>query len=204
MPRRESITGRPECRAVKPLSRVPDSMVQLKLESDRSVNGFAAGMTMQDSPSVDNLAFEETTQLSDSHTVSRFEDERHGLVVEQHLEGTAVEGTLRSWTVVTNNGKAPVSLEYLSSFVLSGITPFAADAAPGRLKVHRFRSWWSNEGRLTSETLEELHLERSWIGFNLVSERFGQVGTSGARGSLFQRNFQALGFGKCFLVLVVG
>ncbi len=181
VPRRESITGRPECRAVKPLSRVPDSMVQLKLESDRSLNGFVAGTTMQDSPSVDNLQLIETSQVNDSYTVSRFEDERHGLVVEQHLEGTAVEGTLLSWTVVTNSGDAPVSLEYLSSFVLSDITPFAADDAPGRLKVHRFRSWWSNEGRHTSETLEELHLERSWIGFNLVSERFGQVGTMPVR-----------------------
>ncbi|MGZ0708996.1 glycoside hydrolase family 36 protein [Coraliomargarita sp. W4R53] len=179
--RRSAITGRPECRKIKALPSVPDSMVQLKLEEDHSGNGFIAGITMQDSVSVDNLKLAEASPIDDCKIVTTFHDERHQLSVEQHLEATAVEGTLRSWTTITNNGDQPVSLELLSSFVLSGITPFTDDDAPGRLKVHRFRSWWSNEGRLCSESLEDLHLERSWVGANLVSERFGQVGTMPVR-----------------------
>jgi alpha-galactosidase len=139
-------------------------------------------MTMQDSLSVDNLKHCEQAESADAASiVTTFEDARHNLKIEQHLESTAVEGTLRSWTSITNNGDHPVSLEYLTSFVLSGITPFSVDDAPGRLRVHRFRSWWSNEGRLSSESVEDLHLDRSWAGFNLVSERFGQVGTMPVR-----------------------
>ena len=69
----------------------------------------------------------------------------------------------------------------LSSFSLAGITPFAPDDAPGRLRVHRFRSGWSAEGRLVTESIEDLHLERSWSGAAAFSERFGQTGTMPVR-----------------------
>ncbi len=181
VPHRVAITDRPECRAVKPLAAVPDSMVQLKLASDHSAGGFIAGMTLQDSASLDHLKWRPCDNSHTTQIVTTFEDARHQLTVEQHLEGTAVAGTLRSWTTITNHGKQAVDLEYLTSFVLSGITPFAPDDAPGRLKVHRFRTTWSNEAKLSSESLEALHLERSWVGFNLVSERFGQVGSMPVR-----------------------
>jgi alpha-galactosidase len=179
--RRTAITGRPECKKVTPTVFVPDSMVQLKLENDTASGGFIAGTTMQNSTSIDHLKLNEPVPTNDSKIVTSFYDERHQLQVEQHLEATAVEGTLRAWTTITNHGEQPVSLQLLSSFVLSGITPFTDDDAPGRLQVHRFRSWWSNEGRLCSESLEDLHLDRSWAGFNIVSERFGQVGTMPVR-----------------------
>lgn len=181
IPRRDDISNRPECKASSPVTTVPDSMVQLKLEDDHSSGGFIAGMTMQDSPSVDNLKLVDSSIVDSSKIVTTFEDTRRPLKVTQHLEATAVEGTLRSWATVTNNGSQPVTLEMLSSFVMSGITPFSENDAPGCLRVHRFRSWWSNEGRLASESLESLQLERSWSGFNLSSERFGQVGTMPVR-----------------------
>jgi len=180
--RRSQITERPEFRSSQLVTSVPDSMVQIKLESDHSTGGFVAGMTMQDSLTVDHLVLDaDSSTQSASHTITVFRDPRNGLKIEQHLESTAVEGTLRSWTQIENCGDAPVSLEYLTSFVLSGITAFTDDDAPETLKVHRFRSWWSNEGRLVTESTEDLHLERSWAGFNLVSERFGQVGTMPVR-----------------------
>jgi alpha-galactosidase len=180
--RRAEILGLPESNGVfKPLTELPDSMVQLKLVGDTSSHGFVEGLTMQDSESVENLKACHDCSIADKSIVTGFEDARHQLSVEQHLEATAVEGTLRAWTTITNHGNRPVSLEFLTSFVLSGITPFAENDAPGRLKVHRFRSSWSHEGRLASDSIESLHLERSWIGYNLVSERFGQLGTMPVR-----------------------
>jgi alpha-galactosidase len=177
---RQRITGRPECKASNPRPCSPDSMVQLKWESDNSAGGFTSGMTMQDSPSVDHL--ERVGEvIGADRIVTRFEDKRHHILIEHHLEAGRVEGTLRSWTHVVNQGETPLTMDMLSSFVLSGITPFASDDAPGRLRIHRFRTWWSNEARLCSESAEALHLERSWAGFNLVSERFGQVGTMPVR-----------------------
>ncbi|MDQ8207620.1 alpha-galactosidase [Coraliomargarita sp. SDUM461003] len=178
---RSAITDRPECKKLNPVINVPDSMVQLKLEDDISSGGFIAGMSMQNSSSIDYLEQREAVSTDDSKIITAFHDPRHQLVVEQHLEATEVEGTLRAWTTLTNHGDQAVSLELLTSFVISGITPFVDNDAPGRLKIHRFRSWWSNEGRLCSESLEDLHLERNWCGFNTVSERFGQVGTMPVR-----------------------
>jgi alpha-galactosidase len=81
----------------------------------------------------------------------------------------------------TNGSVKPVTLEMLSSFSLSGLTPFAPDDAPGRMQVHRFRSGWSSEGRSETRSIEELHLERSWTGVAAFSERFGQLGTMPVR-----------------------
>ena len=72
-------------------------------------------------------------------------------------------------------------MEMLASFSLGGITPFHQADAEGRLKVHRFRSVWSAEGRHECRSIEELHLERSWSGAGAFSERFGQLGTMPVR-----------------------
>ncbi|MFZ4716328.1 MAG: glycoside hydrolase family 36 protein, partial [Chthoniobacterales bacterium] len=83
---------------------------------------------------------------------------------------------------VVNAGKKPVTLEMLTSFSLGGLTPYAADDAPNRLMVHRYRTSWTMEGRLESRSIEDLHLERSWLGGGIASERFGQVGSKPVRG----------------------
>lgn len=178
---RSTITGLPECRATTPNIIVPDNMVQLKLTDDNSAGGFLNGMTMQDSDSVRNLKCEAKESDFDGETLVTTFTNDAGLLVQQTLVPTPVPGSFRSWTTVTNNGSEPISLEHLTSFVLSGVTPFAADDAPGRLRLHRFRSWWSNEGRHENQLLEDLHLQRSWSGFGPVSERFGQVGTMPVR-----------------------
>jgi len=69
----------------------------------------------------------------------------------------------------------------ISSISLAGLSPFACDDAAGRLKVHRFRSGWSAEGRLVTETIEDPHLEPSWSGATAFSERFGQTATMPVR-----------------------
>jgi alpha-galactosidase len=83
---------------------------------------------------------------------------------------------------VRNAGKKPVTLEMLSSFSLGGMSPYAHDDAPNRLLVHRYRSTWSAEGRLDTQGIEDLQLERSWIGHGIACERFGQVGSMPVRG----------------------
>jgi alpha-galactosidase len=100
--------------------------------------------------------------------------------VSPRCSATALHGFTVSMTF-TNGSSAPVTLEMLASFSLSGITPFHEADAPGRLRVHRFRSGWSAEGRHECRGIEELHLERSWSGAGGFSERFGQLGTMPVR-----------------------
>jgi alpha-galactosidase len=182
VPRRPHITGRPECRHTVRNAVTFDSLVQVKLAEDHAGGGFLAGMTMRDSSTVQNLRRSPDKSTAEpDRVVTTLENESGSLRARQHLEATAVEGTLIAWTEITNVGDQPVTLEHLSSFVLAGITPFAADDAPRRLRVHRFRSWWSNEGRHQPQFLEELNLERDWEGTKTVTERFGQVGTMPVR-----------------------
>ena len=63
-------------------------------------------------------------------------------------------------------------MEMLASFALKGIK---AD------KIHRLQSFWSAEGRLRTETIEELHLEKSWNGCARRIEKFGNVGSMPVR-----------------------
>jgi len=84
-------------------------------------------------------------------------------------------------TTFFNDSDQVVILEMLGSFSIGGITPFHEADAPGRLRVHRFRTVWSAEGRLQTQSIEQLHLERSWSGSGAFSERFGQLGTMPVR-----------------------
>ncbi|WP_309400126.1 glycoside hydrolase family 36 protein [Cerasicoccus maritimus] len=183
--RRAKIDGRPECLAGHAQVVKPDSIVQVKLAQDPMDFGFLEGLTMQDSQTtlglrpVENVAAD--SEHGDGVIVTCLENKASGLRVFHYMEPTPVEGTLRMWSKVVNVGDAPIELEHLSSFVLSGLTPFAPDDAAGRLRLHRFQSWWSNEGKHEDTLLEDLHLVRNWQGNILTNERFGQVGTQPVR-----------------------
>src|SRR5690606_12371254 len=88
-----------------------------------------------------------------------------------------VTGVIEIRTTAENPTERPLTLDYLSSFSLGGLTPFATDDAPQRLWVHRFRSAGSAEGRHEECRVESLNLERSWTGHGVRGERFGQVGS---------------------------
>jgi alpha-galactosidase len=105
-----------------------------------------------------------------------------GLRCEHQLSWQGNVPVFSSRVSVRNAGKKPVTLEMLSSFSLGGMTPYASDDAPNRLLVHRYRSTWSAEGRLDTQGIEDLQLERSWIGHGIACERFGQVGSMPVRG----------------------
>ena len=73
------------------------------------------------------------------------------------------------------------SLEMLSSFSLSNMTPFSEGESHNKVKIHRIRSKWSDEGWLVSETAESLQLEPAWAYWPAKSIRYGQIGTMPVR-----------------------
>ena len=50
------------------------------------------------------------------------------------------------------------------------------------LKLHRIRSKWSQEGRLVTESAEDLQLEPSWAYWQVNSTRYGQIGSMPVKG----------------------
>lgn len=159
---------------------VVEPLVHIKLVGDDQPGQFGPGRTLLWATSNDRFSLASQHRQGNA-VVTRLTDPT-GLCLEHRLTAGHRDLTLCSETSFTNNSTDSVRLELLTSFALSGITPFSADDAPDRLKVHRFRAGWSAEGRLVSDSVEHLHLERAYAGGIKLSERFGQVGSMPVRG----------------------
>jgi len=143
-----------------------DSLVQIKTVGD-TYPGGSAGRSLRNGGTVATLTLE--SQLEDRTdagvTVVTLLRTHQGCLVEHHLRWQSGEAALDSFAVLRNEGPDTVTLELLSSFSLTGLTPFAGDDAPGDLILHRLRSAWSGEGRLVSDHVEDLSLEPAWASW---------------------------------------
>lgn len=101
-------------------------------------------------------------------------------------EGYAVDHILTHWdgddgvevqTVFRNCSQKVMQLDLLTSFALDNLSPFAVNAAPNTMRLHRFYGGWSAEGRRRADDIEALNLERSWYNGRPSCERFGCVGS---------------------------
>lgn len=161
-----------------------DPLVHLHVRGDPWPGAFSQGRTLRGSPSNDRLRFVSQQVRRERRTTEIITTLRDngGLVVRHRLTHASGDAAVRMSTTAINRGKAPLTLDLLTSFSLGGLTPFAADDAPGRLRLHRLRATWSAEGRHEVRTFEDLQLERSWIGHGVACERFGQVGSMPVNG----------------------
>ena len=156
-----------------------DSLVQVKTVGDAYAPAFSQGRTLRDSETVDRLtlvSIEKHVEPDGGIRVRATLRHPAGWLAHHDLTWPRGASWLASTVTLHNTSAAPITLELLSSFSLGGLTPFCSDDAPGRLRLHRLRSVWSMEGRLETRLLEELQLERSWVGWGARCERFGQAG----------------------------
>lgn len=159
---------------------VVESLVHLKITGDDQPGQFGPGRTSLWSTSNDRFKLVSQDRIGDA-VVTVLQDPT-GLKIEHRLIAGYKDLAVRCETRFFNDSPEAIRLEALTSFALSGITPFAPSDAPNRLKAHRFRSSWSMEGRLVTDTIEHLHLERAYAGNIKLSERFGQIGSMPTRG----------------------
>lgn len=156
-----------------------DPLVHVHVAGDAYPGGFAQGRTLRNSATTAGLAMRQHTREDrDGCVVLRTVLAAEcGLVCTHELTVDPATGVATVQVTAENPTGKPLTLEHLGAFSLGGLTPFATDDASGRLRVHRFRSAWSAEGRHEERTVEELNLERSWTGHGVRSERFGQTGS---------------------------
>ena len=185
--KRQSLRGLPFIDAIpdagSPPASVIDSLVQVKIVGDPYPGAFAQGHTLREAPSITRFRYvgQAVHEVNGGHLYVTTLQSNEGLQLEHRIAWRDGDAAFTVSSVFRNGSEQPVTLEMLSSFSLGGITPFHEADAPGRLRVHRFRSVWSAEGRLETRSIEELHLERSWSGAGIFSERFGQVGSMPVR-----------------------
>lgn len=176
------------CRTkVRERAQLPvDSLFQFKLVGDASGKGYINGHSMHNSASLDNLcvtswAVHETEQAGGLDICTQARTAR-GCTAEHHLICQQGTEALTSWQVFTNNSDAPVKLELLTSFSVSGLSPFHEKNVPESIYVHRLRSKWSMEGFHERYLLEEHQIEPCWKPSGASVERFGQRGSMPVRG----------------------
>ncbi|MFC6334394.1 glycoside hydrolase family 36 protein [Paenibacillus septentrionalis] len=160
-----------------------DSLVQIKLLGDAYPSGFAHGHSMRNSGTLDKLEFQDQHVIEgkDRKTIISTWNSPDSYKVEHHFIWYTDYNAIESYVVIRNKGERPITVEMLSSFSLTGITPFAEDDASDTVVLHRVLSSWSAEGRLMSNTLAELNLEPAWAPFGNRCLRFGQVGSMPVR-----------------------
>lgn len=138
--------------------------VELKLRGDDHNGGFSNGLTLCGSKSTCDLAI-----ISEQEDTITYNNPKNHKVT---LNKRYYRDTLQVSTTFENQDDETAILEMLSSFAIKGIK---AD------KIHRLQSFWSAEGKLRTETVEELHLEPSWNNFGMRVEKFGNLGSMPVR-----------------------
>lgn len=137
---------------------------QLKVMGDSYAGGFSCGMTMTGSGTMERMRL-----VTDEVNCKTYISEE-GL--ELNLSVTDLGDAKELVTSFINKSEGTVTLEMLSSFVISGIK---AD------RIHRLQSGWSAEGKHRVESITDLHMERSWNGCAYRIEKFGNVGSMPVR-----------------------
>lgn len=160
---------------------LPDPLVQVSKACDGSSLPYSGGLTLHNSMSAVELRLMDQTVEQDSGN----------MVVSTRLKGTDGEiYTHRLWgsdrgylhCSVTVEAVSPITLHSLPSFSINGLTPFSEGQASDALRIHRFSSYWSAEGRHECYSLEELNMEPSWSKWAPKVQRIYQLGTMPVRG----------------------
>ena len=137
---------------------------EMKLQGDGYAGGFSCGMTMCGSQTIEG--FRKTQEMPEK--ISYENDTGIILTVNKRNHNDVV----RVYTTIYNGSQQDRILEMAASFAVRGIE---AD------RIHRLQSFWSAEGKLRTETIDELHLEPSWNRCGLRIEKFGNVGSMPVR-----------------------
>ena len=157
-------------------------LVQISITGDASSPGFAAGESRHNSALTMSMKYvsQEVTDLENGmKRVTTVLKNTDGITVEHILEGDTF---LNVYTRVINDSAEDIMIEAISSFCLTGITPYTEDTGRDRLIMHRFRSYWSSEGRHEAIPVEDMLLEPSWANFSVRCEKFGTLGSMPVRG----------------------
>ena len=161
-----------------------DSLIQVKLLDDIYPGAYGPGTSMRNSGTVDECRFEKQVHKTEGtkEIIETWLEDDRGHHFVHILTWTKGEYALGSTTTVLNKSDTPTTLELLTSFSLGLISPFEEADAPECLKIHRIRSKWSQEGRLVTESAEDLQLEPSWAYWQVNSTRYGQIGSMPVKG----------------------
>lgn len=155
-----------------------EPLIQIKCIGD-AYPGSSQGNSMKNSRTLKNLHYvsQNIEESGDFVNVVTSFTNGHGLSCEHILKWYSGQSYFSTETRLKNISNKSFTVEMVTSFNIGGITPFDAADASGQIFVHRFKSFWSAEGKHEIRSIDDLHLERAWISGVPKNERFGQVGS---------------------------
>ncbi len=141
-----------------------NSMVQLKLVGDIYPNCYGHGSSMRNGESSNLLDYDSQVveETDDGIVIKTYLKDNRGWDVIHEVRYYSGDLSFEMKNIITNNSPNDITMEMISSFELSKLSPFLKGDGHDSLLVHRLRSKWSHEGRLHTETVEDLQLEPSW------------------------------------------
>ncbi len=83
-----------------------------------------------------------------------------GLLVTSHIQFYKRIPVVRSWTTLRNQGSSPITIDYVSSFALTGLTKESAKPWDQVSRLHVGHNAWDGEMQWRSNTLAELGLTK--------------------------------------------
>lgn len=160
------------------------SLIEAKIIGDNYSGSYLGGTSMKYSDTTYSLKYDhlEKEELDGDTVITTYLKSDTGIEARHTLSHSKGREYLTISTELINNSAEKIRLEMLSSFSIYNISPYSDGAGANTMTLHRLRGKWSQEGRLVSETLEDLQLEECWCYANSNSVRFGQVGSMPVKG----------------------
>ena len=118
--------------------------------------------------------FEDTRNRSGRKLVFSMEDIKTGLFVRQVMQFYTGCQAVRCWSEIENRGDAPQGLEYISSFVYSGMDLGGVDLRDESICIHIPHNGWCTEAMWQSYSLPQLGLNQ---GNYQTSKKIGMSST---------------------------
>lgn len=161
-----------------------NSLAEAKIIGDNYSGSYLGGTSMKYSDTTYSLKYDhlEKEELDGDTVITTYLKSDAGIEARHTLSHRQGCEYLTVSTEIINNSEDKIHLEMLSSFSIYNISPYSDGAGENTMTLHRLRSKWSQEGRLVSETFEDLQLEECWCYANSNSVRFGQVGSMPVKG----------------------
>ncbi len=166
------------CKAVKvnfnPVTL--ENMIQFHIQGDEHADSYLTGDSMVNNGTARNLEF--VSQVKDGNCIKTImKTPNREIYATQILTVYPDKPYVSINTEVENRTDNAITIDQLSSFSLGMISPFAFDDGSDRYYLHRRLAFWSAEGRLKSDSIEDLGFDRSWTAAIGRVERFGQQST---------------------------
>jgi len=159
------------------------SLAQVRCSGDSAnEGGFGRSMLNGQTSNEFRMENQKVEEIDQSKTITTTLKAPNGLQCTHKLIYSGSGSRITIQTTYKNTSDREISLEMASSFSLSDFSPFDATRSHDRLYLHRFKAFWSREGKHVVDSINDLQMSPSWHVAQFANEKFGQVGSWSTHG----------------------